>query len=564
LVVTGDDADNAIRVDSVQRAKQDSTAVTGGLTSVFLDAGILSAVSLAILGVSDDVQAPAEGFGEGVGFPINAATTFEFTTEDGLTPLGGTIEHDGTLTLGILDAEGELTDGTVDVGEFTIGFDATRVSENTSGFFVLDNKQLDRILFDVGTPGSLALDDSSLSIGDADLLVSPEFAEFLVNQGLAGFDATGVDAGDAQIDADIADIAFRRVNDGKTSVGLDVDLLASVGLNVSSLNGTATPAGDDFQVAFKILHDSDFVFDQGEGFVPKEGRIEHKGTVGFNDDSLILGNFSIGFDPDRAGKEFPAGDSIEVTSGFFVQDTKDLGIVLFDVGAPGILDLTDHRLKIGEANLLVSEELAGALDPDNELGLEGVVVGAAQIDAYTTKLREEFIRVSGNGLRGRTTVNGERSVEFPAEGIEDLVIEAGAGQDTVRINGVSLPGDLTVDLGSGWRNTAALNGVHVDGLMSILGGDGRDSVRLVRTEAGSLDIDTGTNSDSVYVLLSKIDGDADVDLGTGRDRLSVVGSHVGGTADFDGGSGTDRFYSLFSRYGDLERDGFRARPWWRL
>ena len=385
------------------------------------------------------------------------------------------------------------------------------------------------------------------------------------NEELTTVDLTGVDAGGAQIDAEIADIALRRVNGGKTSVGLDVGLLETVGLEVSSLNGTAQPAGDEFQVAFKILHDSDFVFDQGEDFVPKaDGRIEHKGTVGFNNDSLILGDFSIGFDPDRAGNEFPSedGEEVEVTSGFFVQDTNSLGIILFDVAGPETLEVSNHRLKIADANLLVSEDLAGALDPNNELDLEGVVVGAAQIDAYTTRLREEFIRVSGNGLRGRTTVNGERSVEFPAEDIENLVIETGAGQDTVRINGVSLPGDLTVDLGDGYRNTATLHGVHVDGVMSILGGDGRDSIRLVRSGAGSLDIDTGGNSDSVSLLLSKVDGDAEIDLGSGRDRLTVVGTHIGGTADFDGGSGTDRFYSLFSRFGDLERDGFRARRWW--
>ena len=180
LTVTGDDANNAIRVDSVQRAKQDSTAVTGGLTSVFLDADILSAVNLAILGVSDDVQEPAEGFGDGVGFPINDATTFEFTTDGGFAPLGGTIEHDGTLTLGVVDTTIELV-----VGEFSIGFDPERAGNEfpsgdevnvTSGFFVEDTQDLGIILFDVGTPGSLELDDSSLSIGDADLLVSPEFA----------------------------------------------------------------------------------------------------------------------------------------------------------------------------------------------------------------------------------------------------------------------------------------------------------------------------------------------------------------------------------------------------
>jgi hypothetical protein len=558
LYVTGDSSSNSIRIDAVQRTRQDSIGVTGGVTSVSLDPAVLAAVRLQVTGAENTTDPIA---GLDVGFPINDETDFEFTTDHGFTPLKGTIEHDGTLALGVLDPDGELTDVEVIVGDFTIGFDPERISDTTSGFFVADNQDLDFILFDVGIPGFLEIEDSSLSIGDADLLVSDAFASFLSDAGLAEGDVTGVDAGDAQIDADTAEIAMRRVNGGKTSVGLNVDLLASVGLEVSSLNGTAKPAGDDFQVAFKILRDSDFVFDQGEGFVPIEGRIEHKGSVGFNEDSLIVGNFSIGFDPDRAGKEFPTEDGVEVTSGFFVQDTKDLGIILFDVGAPGTLDNGEDRLKIGEANLLVSDSLASTLDQE----IEGVVVGAAQIDAYTTKLKDEFLRVSGKWLRGKTTINGERAFEVPADQIENLVIEMGDGKDTVRVKGVSLPGNLTVDLGDGWRNTATLYGVHVDGLMSILGGDGRDSIRMTRSGAGSLEIDTDGNSDVVYLLWSKVDGDADVDLGDGRDRLSVIGSDVGGSADFNGGSGSDRFFSILSRYGDggPETEGFRGRfRWW--
>ena len=148
-----------------------------------------------------------------VGFAITPETSFEFSTEPEFAPLGGTIEHEGTVTLGVIG-----TDVSVTVGAFTIGFDAQRISETTSGFFVLDNEDLDIILFDVGTRGSLALDDSSLSIGEADLLVSAEFADFLLNAELAEFDATGADAGDAQIDADIADIALRRVEGGKRAL----------------------------------------------------------------------------------------------------------------------------------------------------------------------------------------------------------------------------------------------------------------------------------------------------------------------------------------------------------
>ncbi len=538
LFVSGDNADNSVRIDTIERVKQDSTRVSGGVTSVFLDPIVLAVAGLEIEGAANTVQ-PADGPFQ-VGFAITEATDFEFTTDGGLSPLGGSIEHEGTVVLGFL-----ASDATVTVGDFTIGFDAARASDKASGFFVADTFSGLGILFDVGAPGLLEVGESTLSVADADLLVSPEFAALLGNSAL-----TGADAGDAQIDAMTVEVQQRRVDGGKTSVELDVALLESAaGLKLTSANGTARPAPGDFQVAFKILHDSDFSFDQGEGFVPLGGRIEHRGTVGFNEDTaapIVVGNFSIGFDATRA---------VNGASGFFVEDTvAGLGI-LFDVGTPGTVELPGGGLTIADADLLVSPELASALGNDN---LAGADVGAAQIDASTAKLREEFIRLSGSVGRGRTTINGNRSAEFLAADIQNLVIETGAGQDTVRVNRVSLPGNLTIDLGDGRRNTASVHSVEVDGIMSILGGGGRDTVRLIGSDFGALLIDTGENSDSVSLLRSKVANDAEVNLGGGRDRLSILVSRIGGSADFDGGPGFDRFDSIFSRFGELERNGFES------
>ena len=539
LFVTGDDASNSVRIDTRSRVQQDSTRVSGGVTSVSLDPDVLALAGFQIVDAANTVTPASESFL--VGFSITKPTNFDFTTSNGFTPVGGTIEHEGTVVLGATESDATLT-----VGNFSIGFDAERVAGNASGFFVADTFSGLGILFDVSSPGSLQLDDATLSIGDADLLISPEFAELLGNSGF-----TGVDAGDAQIDALTEQVQQRRVDGGKTSVELDVALLESAAdLRLTSANGTARPAPGDFQVAFKILHNSDFTFDQGVGFTPLSGRIEHRGTVGFNEDTaepIVVGNFSIGFDATRAQQE---------ASGFFVEDTvAGLG-VLFDVGAPGTVDASDGRLTIADADLLVSPELAAVL---GKPALAGAVVGAAQIDAVSEQLREQFIRVSGGLGGGRTLVNGGRSAEFLADDIENLMIDMGLGSDSVRIDRVNLPGDLSIDLGDGRHNRATLHSVHVDGALSILGGDGRDNVRVYSSEVGTLDIDAGANSDSVSLLWTKVVGDAEVDLGAGRDRLSLILSRVGGLADFDGGSGSDRLDSFFSRFGELERNGFNRR-----
>lgn len=174
------------------------TDVTGGQTSVLLDTATLSAAaSLDLSGVSSDVIAPG-ALGDGsVAFGINARdamslpTTFSYDSSDFLGTFGGTIEHSGSVF---------FNDGTVEVGDFTIGFDAARVGGDRSGFFVASNAGIAAILFDVGAPSQLDATGSSLTIA-ADLLVSAEFAGFLTQNGLASSDLTGADVGDALVQA---------------------------------------------------------------------------------------------------------------------------------------------------------------------------------------------------------------------------------------------------------------------------------------------------------------------------------------------------------------------------
>lgn len=172
--------------------------VTGGQTSVLLDTATLSsAASLDLSGVSADVIAPGN-LGDGsVAFGINARdaaslpTTFSYDSDDFLGSFGGTIEHSGSVF---------FNSDTVEVGNFTIGFDAMRVGDDRSGFFVASTTGISAILFDVANPSSLSATASSLEI-QADLLVSNEFAMFLLDNQLASADLTGADVGDALVQA---------------------------------------------------------------------------------------------------------------------------------------------------------------------------------------------------------------------------------------------------------------------------------------------------------------------------------------------------------------------------
>lgn len=172
--------------------------VTGGQTSVLLDTATLSsAASLELSGVSAGVIAPGN-LGDGsVAFGINARdaaslpTTFSYDSDDFLGTFGGTIEHTGSVF---------FNDDAVEVGDFTIGFDAMRVGDDRSGFFVASTTGISAILFDVANPSSLSATASSLEIR-ADLLVSSEFAQFLLANQLASADLTGADVGDALVQA---------------------------------------------------------------------------------------------------------------------------------------------------------------------------------------------------------------------------------------------------------------------------------------------------------------------------------------------------------------------------
>lgn len=170
-----------------------TVGVVGGLTSVALDFDTLAAAaSLNLSGVSSDVIAPGL-LPDSVAFNINGRsaanlpTTFAYDPSDFLGSFSGSIEHTGSVF---------FNDNTVEVGNFSIGFDAARAVGNASGFFVESTTGIAAILFDIGAPSTLNPGSQTLEI-NADLLVSAEFGSFLFDNGLSASNLQGADVGDA-------------------------------------------------------------------------------------------------------------------------------------------------------------------------------------------------------------------------------------------------------------------------------------------------------------------------------------------------------------------------------
>ncbi|MEN1681557.1 MAG: PEP-CTERM sorting domain-containing protein [Planctomycetota bacterium] len=171
--------------------------VIGGRTNVALDTAALSAAA------SLDLSSVSPGIGAGVlpgsvAFPINPRdaatlpTTFSYTAGDFPGgPFSGTIEHTGSVF---------FNSDAVEVGNFTIGFDGARATGGASGFFVESTTGIAAILFDTAVVALDRQDEGGLDL-TVDLLVSPEFATFLTDNSLASTDLTGVDVGDARIQA---------------------------------------------------------------------------------------------------------------------------------------------------------------------------------------------------------------------------------------------------------------------------------------------------------------------------------------------------------------------------
>ena len=188
-------------IQDIINIKEDDLANTSivqdGTTSVSLDTDLLeTAAGLTLAGSDNTIEPASEEFA--LGFDITEESNFIFNFQEGFSPVGGEIEHTGTVNF-------ESVAGDITVGDFTIGFDPSRQTEDISGFFVqntVDSAVGDgTILFDVGNPENIEANESKLDLENSNLLVSPEFADVLQSTGLSADNLTGADVGDVTVNA---------------------------------------------------------------------------------------------------------------------------------------------------------------------------------------------------------------------------------------------------------------------------------------------------------------------------------------------------------------------------
>ncbi|MEO0409801.1 MAG: hypothetical protein AAF289_20865, partial [Cyanobacteria bacterium P01_A01_bin.135] len=213
------------------------------------------------------------------------------------------------------------------------------------------------------------------------------------------------------------------------------------------------------QLGFDI--EDGFVF-ESVPFLP-DGTLEHTGDITFlgSDGALVtLGDFSIGFDGDRVS---------DTASGFFVADTLDNALtadILFDIGVPGRTIVADGALTIADADLLLSPELAEALELETSAGVDvgdvridaeivpllglppgGVVTGSGGDDVLVGSDGDDVI----NGLQGDDTYTGgagaDQFVLAIAQGV-DVITDFEQGTDQIQLGGLTPEGMRLLELGS--------------------------------------------------------------------------------------------------------------------
>ncbi|MBW4652810.1 MAG: bifunctional metallophosphatase/5'-nucleotidase [Kaiparowitsia implicata GSE-PSE-MK54-09C] len=314
--VLGDGTEPIDPIDPVDPSEL-TLRVFDGVTSVFLDLPLLElAAGLVLVSADSTVEPFSDEFQ--VGFGITNASDFTFTVPP-FTPVGGTIEHTGTVTFSLVGAP-QIA---VTVGNFSIGFDADRVTDIASGFFVEDTIEgngLD-VLFDIGTPDTLSADDTVLTISEADLLLAAEFATALGLSELAG-----AEVGAARVDADLIEVQdapqITRLDFEGAEIDAGVfvtDQFADLGVTISAptspfeamIFDTSNPTGGDFDLATDNQGSVLIISENGNQLDPDDQA--GGGTLRFEFDDLV-GIASVGLlDIDEDGGSitfFDADDSL--------------------------------------------------------------------------------------------------------------------------------------------------------------------------------------------------------------------------------------------------------------
>lgn len=172
-------------------SRADIVLVVSGQSNLFLNPTVLDNLGITI-GTTTGTVTPASGYT--VAYPISARdatpnTTFSYDPTNFSGTFSGVVEHTGTVTF-------QLGATSIVLGNFTVGYDASRVNATRSGFFIEDNVTLNAPLFDIAEADKDVQATATFLKLNGSLLLSLEAAT-----GLGDISLEGLNMGSGFVDA---------------------------------------------------------------------------------------------------------------------------------------------------------------------------------------------------------------------------------------------------------------------------------------------------------------------------------------------------------------------------
>lgn len=163
------------------------------------------------------------------------------------------------------------------------------------------------------------------------------------------------------------------------------------------------------------------------------------------------------------------------------------------------------------------------------------------------------VRGTEEATWGPTTVNGLDEDFF--FGVSSIRTEMSEGKDMVWVNGIALPGTLTINTNSREDNIL-VTGSTITGETTINSGTEDDHIQIIDSKLeSSLTVNGENGGDLLGVFRSTIKDDTTVDMAEGFDRVlfgfitsDLTGGVFLGSVKVDLGRGENRFESLRSLY----------------
>ena len=139
-----------------------------------------------------------------------------------------------------------------------------------------------------------------------------------------------------------------------------------------------------------------------------------------------------------------------------------------------------------------------------------------------------------------TLVNGQTQVTI-TDVDDDIQVNLGRGDDTVKLKGLTSPDRVRIETGAGDDVIVLRNAIVSDDLTTF-GEDGDDTIKVIDSfVSGSSNLEAGDGDDQVRLVRSAFDDEVEIDLKDGNDALTLKQSLFEDDIQADGGDGNDRY-----------------------